>query len=401
MSQMRVAVVGAGIAGLAFAAALRRGGVDCHVYEQADRLAEVGAGVQVAPNATRLLHRLGLRARLRAAAVVPEAIEMRRWDDGLMLQRTPLGDRCLRRFGAPYYTVHRADLHAALLSGLPPDRLHLGARLVAVTQDEAEARLHLADGRTVAADAVVGADGIHSAVREWFVADWPRYSGQTIYRGLVPAERVPHLLAEPRVRLWFGPDQHCVCYPVSGGRQISFGATVPAAAWEVESWSARGDTEGLRAAYKDWHEDVVRLLDAARTVSRWALHDRDSIDRLGWGRVAVIGDAAHPMLPFQAQGANQAIEDAVVLARCLTDAGPAAGRDGLRAAVRRYEQLRLPRTTRIQRQSRANAETFHLADGAAQRRRDTGSLAEPGLDRHQWLFGYDAEQALATTGRRR
>ncbi|WP_326799020.1 FAD-dependent monooxygenase [Streptomyces sp. NBC_01808] len=399
MSQMRVAVVGAGIAGLAFAAALRRGGAECHVYEQAEQLAEVGAGVQVAPNATRLLRRLGLGDRLRAAAVVPEAIEMRRWDDGLMLQRTPLGDRCLRRFGAPYYTVHRADLHAALLSCLPPGRLHLGARLVAVTQDEAEARLHLADGRTVAADAVVGADGIHSAVREWFVADWPRYSGQTIYRGLVPAERVPHLLGEPRVRLWFGPDQHCVCYPVSGGRQISFGATVPAAAWEVESWSARGDAEGLREAYKGWHEDVVGLLDAAGAVSRWALHDRDGIDRLGWGRVAVIGDAAHPMLPFQAQGANQAIEDAVVLARCLTDTGPAAGRDELRAAVRRYEELRLPRTTRIQRQSRANAETFHLADGAAQRRRDTGSLAEPGLDRHQWLFGYDAEQAVATTGR--
>ncbi|WP_407561856.1 FAD-dependent monooxygenase [Streptomyces sp. 184] len=400
MSQMRVAVVGAGIAGLAFAAALRRGGADCHVYEQAEHLAEVGAGVQLAPNATRLLHRLGLRARLRAVAVAPEAIEMRRWDDGLMLQRTPLGDRCLRRFGAPYYTVHRADLHAALLSQLPPDRLHLGARLVAVTQDEAEARLHMADGRTVAADAVVGADGIHSAVREWFVADWPRYSGQTIYRGLVPAERVPHLLAEPRVRLWFGPEQHCVCYPVSGGRQVSFGATVPAASWEVESWSARGDVAGLRAAYKGWHDDVLRLLDAARNVSRWALHDRDSTDRLGWGRVGVIGDAAHPMLPFQAQGANQAVEDAVVLARCLTEAGGAgAGRDAVRAALRRYERIRLPRTTRIQQQSRANAETFHLADGAAQRRRDTGALAEPGLDRHRWLFGYDAEQAVATTGR--
>ncbi|GAA2113470.1 FAD-dependent monooxygenase [Streptomyces synnematoformans] len=399
MSQMRVAVVGAGIAGLAFAAALRRGGADCHVYEQAEKLAEVGAGVQVAPNATRLLHRLGLRGRLRGAAVAPEAIEMRRWDDGLMLQHTPLGDRCLRRFGAPYYTVHRADLHAALLSQLPPDRLHLGARLVAVTQDEGEARLHLADGRTVAADVAVGADGIHSAVREWFVADWPRYSGQTIYRGLVPVERVPHLPAEPRVRLWFGPDQHCVCYPVSGGRLLSFGATVPAASWEVESWSARGDVLGLQAAYKGWHEDVTRLLDAAQTVSRWALHDRDSIERLSWGRVAVIGDAAHPMLPFQAQGANQAIEDAVVLARCLAGAGADAGRDRLRAALHRYERIRLPRTTRIQRQSRANADTFHLADGAAQRRRDAGALAGPGLDRHQWLFGYDAEQAVATTSR--
>ncbi|SCL22000.1 FAD-dependent monooxygenase [Micromonospora inyonensis] len=395
MPQIRVAVAGAGIAGLTLAAALHRAGIDCHVHEQTDRLSEVGAGVQVAPNATRLLHRLGLRDRLRAVAVAPEAIEMRRWDDGRLLHRTPLGDQCHRRFGAPYHAVHRADLHSALLSLVPPDRVHLGARLVAVTQSTDEARLHLSDGTTVAADLVVGADGIHSVVREQIVADQPRYSGQTIYRGLVPAERVPFLLTEPRVRLWLGPDQHVVCYPVSSGRQVSFGATVSAADWREESWSARGDVAELAKAYAGWHRDVARLIGAAQTVSRWALHDRESIDRLSSGRVAVIGDAAHPMLPFQAQGANQAIEDAVVLAVCLADAGP----NGLDAALRRYERIRLPRTTRIQRQSRANAETFHLVDGDAQRRRDTSAEISSGLDRHEWLFGYDAEQA-ATTSRR-
>jgi salicylate hydroxylase len=394
MARIRVVVAGAGIAGLAFAAALHRAGIDCHIYEQAERLTEVGAGVQVAPNATRLLHRLGLRDRLRAVAVAPTAIEMRRWDDGRLLQRTTLGAECERRFGAPYYAVHRADLHASLLSVVPPDRVRLGARLVAVTQDADEARLHLADGTTVAADLVVGADGIHSIAREQIVADEPRYSGQTIYRGLVPAERVPHLLTEPRVRLWFGPDQHCVCYPVSSGRQVSFGATVSAAQWGAESWSARGDVAELAAAYAGWHPDVTRLIGAAETVSRWALHDRESIDRLSTGRVVLIGDAAHPMLPFQAQGANQAIEDAVVLAGCLAEAGP----DGLAAALRRYERIRLPRTTRIQRQSRDNAKTFHLADGAAQRRRDASAQATSGLDGHAWLFGYDAEQAV-TTGR--
>ncbi|MFE1439666.1 FAD-dependent monooxygenase [Streptomyces sp. NPDC058739] len=393
MPQLTVAVVGAGIAGLAFAAALRRAGVACDLYERTGRLAEVGAGVQLAPNATRLLRRLGLRDSLRDFAVTPRAIEMRRWDDGALLHRTPLGDDCDRRFGAPYYTVHRADLHSALLSLVPPGQVHLGARCVSVTQDADRARLHLSDGTTVTADLVVGADGIRSVVREEIADDEPRHSGQTIYRGLVPADRVPRALAEPGVRLWFGPDQHCVCYPVSAGRQVSFGATVTAAGRGEESWSARGDTAELAAAYKGWHDDVVALIDAADTVGRWALYDRDPVARLSAGRVAVIGDAAHPMLPFQAQGANQAIEDAVVLAACLARARP----DRPGAALRRYEQARLPRTARIQQQSRANARTFHLADGEAQRERDATDRTAPGLDRHAWLFGYDAEQAVTTS----
>ncbi|MFJ7269989.1 FAD-dependent monooxygenase [Streptomyces sp. NPDC099050] len=393
MPHMRVVVAGAGIAGLALAAALRRAGIDCHLYEQTERLAEVGAGIQLAPNATRLLRRLGLRDRLRDLAVTPQAIEMRRWDSGTLLQRTSLGDSCQRRFGAPYYTVHRADLHGALLSLVPSDRVHLGARCVGVTQQSDEALLHLSDGTTVEADLIVGADGIHSVAREQIVADRPRYSGQTIYRGLVPAERVPHLLTEPRVRLWFGPDQHVVCYPVSAGRQVSFGATLPATDWREESWAARGEVTELAAAYAGWHPDVTHLIGAAQTVSRWALHDRESMDRLSAGRVTVIGDAAHPMLPFQAQGANQAIEDAVVLAACLAVAGP----DRLTAALRRYERIRLPRTTRIQQQSRDNAKTFHLEDGGAQRHRDSAAQTASGLDRHEWLFGYDAEQAVTSS----
>jgi salicylate hydroxylase len=393
MPQIQVAVVGAGIAGLAFAGALHRTGVQCHVYEQAEQLGEVGAGIQVAPNATRLLHRLGLRERLRAVAVTPQAIEMRRFDDGRLLQRTALGSACQARFGAPYYTLHRADLHSCLLSLVPPDRVHLGARLAAVTQGADAARLHLADGTTVAVDLLVGADGIRSIVREQIVADEPRYSGQTIYRGLVPAERVPYLLTDPRVRLWFGPDRHCVCYPVSSGRQVSFGATVSAPDWREESWTARGEVAELAAAYAGWHPDVTRLIGAADTVSRWALHDRESTGRLSSGRVVVIGDAAHPMLPFQAQGANQAIEDAVVLAVCLLE----AGRGDLAAALRRYERIRLPRTRRIQHQSRANRQTFHLVDGDAQRHRDTLAQTSSGLDRHAWLFGYDAEQATTTS----
>ncbi|RKS73117.1 salicylate hydroxylase [Actinomadura pelletieri DSM 43383] len=397
MAQLTVAVAGAGIAGLTLAAALDRHGIDCHVYEQAERLAEVGAGVQVAPNATRLLRRLGLGDRLSAVAVAPEAIEARRWDDGALLRRTPLGDLCRRRFGAPYYTLHRADLHDALLSLVPPDRVHLGARCVAVTRDAGAARLRLADGTAITADLVVGADGIHSVVREHLVTDRPHYSGHTIYRGLVPAEKVPHLLDEPRVRLWFGPEQHCVCYPVSSGRQVSFGATVPAPDWREESWSARGDVADLAAAYRGWHADVAELVGAAETVGRWALHDREGIDRLAAGRIAVIGDAAHPMLPFQAQGANQAVEDAVVLAVCLSGVNPADGPDALSAALRRYEEIRLPRTTRIQRRSRDSVKTFHRTHDDAQNH-DTAARNPSVLEDYRWLFEYDAEQAAMTSG---
>jgi salicylate hydroxylase len=391
MPQMTVAVVGAGIAGLALAAALRRTGIDVHVYEKTPQLSEVGAGLQLAPNATRVLHRLGLGDRLRAVSVAPEAIEIHRWDDGALLQRTLLGETCRRRFGAPYYTVHRSDLHSALLSVVPPGRVHLGARCTSVTQTADACRLHLADGTTIEADVVVGADGIHSIVRDGLVPDRPRYSGQTIYRGLVPAERVPYLLTRPRVRLWFGPGRHCVCYPVSSGRQVSFGATVPASDWQQESWSARGSVGDLVRAYTGWHEDVTRLIGAAEAVSRWALHDRDSVSVLAHGRVTLVGDAAHPMLPFRAQGANQAIEDAAALARCLTDAGS----DGIAAALRHYEQVRLPRTGRLQRESRDSVRTFHLADGAAQQDRDAAASATAGSDHQDWLFGYDAEQAVA------
>ncbi|GIF42947.1 FAD-dependent monooxygenase [Actinoplanes xinjiangensis] len=391
MPQMTVAVVGAGIAGLTLAAALRRADIDVHVYERAPQLSEVGAGVQLAPNATRLLHRLGLGARLREISVAPEAIEIHRWDDGALLQRTLLGERCRRRFGAPYYTVHRADLHSALLSLVPSGRVHLAARCTAVSQTADAARLHLADGTTVEADLVVGADGIHSVVRDALVPDRPRYSGQTIYRGLVPAERVPYLLVRPRVRLWFGPGRHCVCYPVSSGRQVSFGATVAASDWQQESWSARGSVDDLMQAYTGWHEDVTRLIGAAEVVSRWALHDRDSISVLAHGRVTLVGDAAHPMLPFRAQGANQAIEDAAALAGCLAGAGS----KGIAAALRHYERVRLPRTSRLQQESRDSVRTFHLADGAAQQDRDAAGSVTAGPDPDDWLFGYDAEQAVA------
>lgn len=377
-STLRIAVIGAGIAGLTTAAALARRGLRCHVYEQAAELAEVGAGIQLAPNATRLLARLGL-TQLPRLAVQPAAIEMRRWDDGRMLGRTALGSACVELYGAPYYTVHRADLHRCLLGQLAPGTVSLGHRLVGIADVDGALELRFGNGSRVGANVVLGADGIHSVVRRWLVSDSPRSSGQVMYRGLVPAASAPFLPREPKVSLWLGPGRHCVSYPVAAGRYISFGATMPAAGRPAESWTEPGRLADLIPGYAGWHDEVRMLLSAAGTVTRSALHDRDPVATWCAGGVALVGDAAHPMLPFVAQGANQAIEDAVVVAELLAGASPDTAAD----ALRRYQELRRPRTDEVHQRSRANQQTLHL--------RDEDRL--PDLQDHAWLYEYDAESA--------
>lgn len=394
-ADFRIAVIGAGVAGLVVAAALRRAGLSCQVFEQAPRLAEVGAGIQLAPNAVRLLHGLGLAEPLEATAVRPDEIRVSRWDDGDLIASTALGERCEQAFGAPYYTVLRSDLHSALLGLLPPDVVHLGQCCVGLAERTDDVELTFADGRRVTADLVVGADGIHSAVRRHLIRDEARFSGETIYRGLIPADRVPFLRAEPRVQLWLGPGRHCVAYPVAGGERVSFGATTPAGGWRAESWSAVGDAGEVRAAYDGWCPDVLSLLDAAESVGRWALHDRNVIARWSSERTVLLGDAAHPMLPFFAQGANQAIEDAVVLATCLHDLLPTGG---MGAALRAYEALRKPRTDAVHEKSRVNTDVFHLPDGADQLRRDAELARYADLEHRRWLWGYEAESALSAAG---
>lgn len=387
----RVAVVGAGIGGLAVAAALRRQGIDCEIFEQAAQLGEVGAGIQVAPNAAMLLHRLGMAERLEQVAVRPGATEMRRWDDNRLITSITLGNACSRRYGAPYYTVHRADLHQALLELVPTASVNLGRRCTGVTDLDDDVELHFETGGTWRGDVVIGADGIRSAVRTALVPDEPIFSGQIMYRGIIPAKRVRHLADPPNVRLWLGPQQHCVCYPIAGGRLLSFGATVYSGDTKQESWTAAGRIEDLAAAYHGWHDEVQRLIAALDEIRRWALHDRDPIT--GWRskRVTLVGDAAHPMLPFMAQGANQAIEDAFVLAKCLG----AVARTDIPAGLTRYQEVRAPRTAEVQCISRENGRLFHLSDDRAQQERDRSMSIKQQLRNQEWLFGYDAELAVA------
>jgi salicylate hydroxylase len=386
---MRIAVVGAGIAGLAMGLALDRAGLRYQIFEQATELREVGAGLQLAPNATRLLHRLGLAPALKETAVRPEFIELRRWDTGAPLGVTMLGDECEHLFGEPYYLVHRADLQRAMIGLLPDGRVRLAARCEGVreTADGVEARFAGAPAEVF--DAVIGADGIHSAVRGSLARDEPRFMGRTVYRGLASAERVPLLRGEPRMLMWMGPGHHFLCYPVSGGRLVNFSASAPADDWRTESWLAEGNVADLARAYEAWDSEVLRVVYAAGRVTRWALHERDG--HWGRGRITLIGDAGHASLPFLAQGANQAIEDAVVLAACLRAASP----ENVPGALRRYEECRRDRIARIQSIVRGRNVSIHLPDGDQQRQRDATLTNMLDLRSSAWLYGYDAEEAVA------
>jgi salicylate hydroxylase len=359
------------------------------VFEQARRLSETGAGVQLAPNAIRPLRRLGLQAALSEHAVRITATEFRGWDGGLIAV-TQLEPLCEALFGAPCYALHRAHLQNALLAAAGPDRVRLGRRLVRIEENGPGVRLRFADGSGHLADLVVGADGIHSVVRDALAGDAPVYSGLRAFRGLIPAARLPIAAREPVVRLWLGPGRHVVCYPVSGARLISFAAIAPAAGPVPGSRPATGDRTELAAAFEGWAAPVVEVLRAADSLRQWALHDREPLPKWVANRVTVLGDAAHPMLPFLAHGANQAIEDAVALAGCLAG----AHRDDVPARLARYEALRAPRTAAVQRVSRGNARLLHLADGEPQRARDRAMSASGGLRERAWLYGYDAGRAI-------
>ena len=389
---MQAIVVGAGIGGLTAALALRAAGLDVVVYEQADVLREVGAGIQLAPNATRLLHRLGLAEPLRRVGVKPEAIEHKRWQDGRILLRQPLGETCERTFGAPYYHLYRPDLLAVLAESLPAGVVRLGHRCVTVAQDADAVALTFDNGASVRAPVVIGADGIHSTIRTLVLGpESPRFSGSLAYRGLVPAERLAHLGLPRYSNGWLGPGRHFVHYYVgAGGRLMNFVAIVPAGDWRVESWSATGEVADALAEFDGWHPTVRTIIGAADRTHRWALYDREPLETWSVGRVTLLGDTAHAMLPFMAQGACQAVEDAVVLARCLGGVRP----EEVPAALREYETTRKPRVWDVQRASWRNATTYHLPDGESQRERDAAwaaSAARGPYSERGWLFAHDAQ----------
>ena len=348
---LSIAIVGAGIGGLTAAATLRRVGHDVRIYEQAHAFARVGAGIQQGPNSVKVLRKLGLEPRLRQMAFRPDAALNRQWDTGEMTWERRLGDEVERKYGAPYFYMHRGDLHAALADLVPAAIVHRNRKLTGLHETKNGVALAFADGSRTNADLVVGADGVHSVVREALLgAEKPRFTGRVAYRTTYPASRLDGTAIDDCAK-WWGPDRHIVIYYVNPRRdEIYFVTSTPEPDFEVESWSAKGDLGELRAAYRGFHPKVQAVLAACPEVHKWALFEREPLPRWSAERITLLGDACHPMTPYMAQGAATAIEDAAVLSRCLDG----VGRDGVGAALHRYEESRKNRTARIQLISRLN-----------------------------------------------
>lgn len=387
-SNLNIAIIGGGIGGLSAAAFLNQAGHQVTVYEQAPELGEVGAGLVVAPNAVRLLRRIGALDKMQEKAVRLEAgWEFRRWSDGTVLSVENLDTRCAELYGEDTYVLHRAELLAAIQSVVPADLLRLGSKLTSVRQDNDGVEFTLADGSVNRADILIGADGVHSLVRETIAEPGPaEYSGMCAFRSLVPAAKAPEFAKRPVQTLWIGPDHHLVHYPISGGKFINLVAFAPAGEFTRESWSSTTDLSELLAEFAGWDPRLEELIKAAERPGRWALLDRAPLKKWTDGRIALMGDAAHPMFPFFAQGAAQSIEDAATLSACLTRRP-----ENPQAALVTYESLRIERATKLQEMSHARKDINHLPDGPEQRERDASLAQGDALVNAGWIYSYDPD----------
>ena len=385
-SPRNIGVVGGGIGGLTAALCLARAGHNVQVFEQTDESVATGAGIQVSPNAARVLHHLGLQDALMTKGFLPKATQMRSWRSGRVISETTLGDVALERYGAPYYHIHRADLMDMLVSAVsaePTIRLNVSSRITNFSQDVTGVRL-VAGEHEHQVDLLIGADGIHSSVRACLWGDQQAdFTGNVAWRMLVPVNRLPEGLIAPNATVWWGPGKHFVHYLVKGGDYVNCVCVVEKAEWQAESWVAAGSMSELQADFAGWHDTIQQLLDQTDdgTLFKWGLFDRAPMRTWGIDRVSLLGDACHPTLPFMAQGAAMAIEDAAVLANCFSN-----GADVV-AALRRYEDLRKARTAGVQRGSRRNATVFHLSGLKAWLRDRAASKAgKHSMDR---LYRYD------------
>ena len=384
-----IVIAGAGIGGLTAALALTRVGFRAVVLEQAARLEEAGAGIQLSPNAMRVLADLGLADRLRPYVVAPEAIRIRNGATGRDIVRVPLGTEAERRYGAPYWVIHRADLQAVLAAAIEESAdvtLRLGAHVedVAIHQHGVTVQLRTAEGlRDEQGMALIGADGLWSTLRPRLGDQRPpRFAQRTAWRAVVPADRLAEL-REPITGLWLGRDAHLVHYPVKAGREINIVAIV-SDDWHQMGWTARGKPVELSKRFETFAPAPRALIALPDSWQKWALFDRAPQRIRAQGPVTLLGDAAHPMLPFLAQGGAMAIEDAAVLAQCL------AREEDIVHALRGYEHARYPRVARVQREARRNSWRYHLA-GPLRFARDA-ALAALGpkrlLRRYDWLYGW-------------
>lgn len=349
LKKTRIAIVGAGIGGLALAASLRRLGFEATVYEQAAKFTRVGAGIQVSPNALMALRGLGLEPLIRRTAHRPAIWSNRVWDTGETKYELQLGREAEALYGAPYLQMHRGDLHKALLSAVPKEWLQFGKRLLAIEHGGNGARLSFEDGEQVEADLVIGADGVHSRIREALIGEEePAHTGRTAYRTTFSASLLPRPIG-PCTK-WWGEDRHIVIYYVTRlNDEVYFVTSLPEPNFHRDSWSAIGDLDELRSSFVGFHQEVQDTLAAATKVHRWAILQRAPLAEWHNGQIVLLGDAAHPMTPYMAQGAAMALEDGVILARALDWA-----RD-LPEALECYQAVRQARTAKVQAISKSNS----------------------------------------------
>ena len=391
---MKILIIGAGLGGLTAAAALIDKGFDVTVLEQASQLKEIGAGVQLSANATGVLYRLGLGPRLEKIASEPAGKRVRLWSTGQTWPLFDLGAVSRERYGYPYFTLHRADLHQVLADGVierKRDAIRLGVKVTGHTQQDGKVTVHSANGENFEADLVVGADGVHSQTRTaLFGPDAPRYSGIMAWRGVIKASDLPAHMREPFGSNWVGPGAHVIQYPLRNGELVNFVGAVEGTGWEVESWSEKGTHEECLNDFKGGHEEVQTLIKAIDIPYKWALMVRDPMPSWSKGNVTLLGDACHPTLPFLAQGAAMALEDGYILARALDKY-----RDAPQTALAKYEEARLERTSRIVLGSSANAKRFHnpaLADASGAADYVSREWTEERVnERYEWLFRYDVD----------
>jgi len=382
-----IAIIGGGLAGLATAQALAAFGLEVEVFERASSLGEIGAGINISPQAVKALAAIGLGERLAAVANVLPGFITRDMHTGEQLEHY---DRSVDRlrYGAPHQTFHRADLMQALASGLDPDRLHLNHRLVAIEERASGALLSFADGATREAGIVIAADGIHSVVRRALYGDDnPAYTGQMVWRALLKGSEVPSFVMEPAGRVqWLGPGRHFWAYYLRGREVVNIVTQEDTDKWVEEGWSIPGDPNEMRMSFPNPEPSLKALLDVVTECSKWGLFTRPLTDKWGRGRIQLIGDAAHAMLPNAGQGACSAFEDAYILARWLD-----ARRDDPAEALENFRRIRIPRVHGVQKRSFANARIKHMHDRAAQKAlleqdHKTGRGSEMSMD---WINGFD------------
>ncbi|MBO6655399.1 MAG: FAD-dependent monooxygenase [Pseudomonadales bacterium] len=390
---MKVLIAGGGIGGITAALCLAEQDIEVELFEQADVFSAAGAGIQLSPNCTRVLHRLGLEPVLREKGFLPEGTEVRQWRTGAIITESTLGDSAIERFGFPYYHIHRGDLLALLVDAAEDQskiQLNTGKKIEDFSDDENTVTIKQ-NGQTVEGDALIGADGIHSTIRaKLWGEEKPTFTGNIAWRALVPATKLPDGLVKPTSTVWWGPGKHFVHYYVRGGEFVNCVCVVEKQGWEIESWTARGEYAELKADFDGWNADIQTLIESADhdSLYKWALYDRPPMKVWGKNRVSLLGDACHPTLPFMAQGAAMAIEDGAVLAACLKQ------HSDVPQALQNYQRLRQSRTAGVQNGSRRNATIFHMSGMKAWLRNRAAKRASGAtLDR---LYRYDVYREKIT-----